>query len=380
MTDQKIQQKHLSDPIELRHREITDTLGDTPNWFIHSGSYMAYGFIGILLLCASIIKYPNVVHGAVEIEDLANVEWIVTNSTGLIESIFIQDHSEVKEGDTLFLIKNPASLKDVEKFCDVLTNVEDFYLTNDISYLKKYPFDLIMGEMSDAYEKFTLAVRNCSIYEELNFYNQKKDFLQKELNILNEKPEENRIALLRIERELFLLHMENKIEYEKTRKELELAYENMVNSIKRWENKYLIRSNSKGRIILGGSWGVNKTVNQGDTLCSVLSNNEGVYVGKIQVTQDHISEVKKGNPVHISLSQYPSRTYGLLIGEVSAISFVPYNKMYTIDIVFPNGLTSATNKELTYELGLRGKAEIVTSSQNVLSRIFGPIYSLIKRV
>lgn len=380
MEDKKKQQEHASDHIELRHREMTDILGDTPDWFIHSGSYVAYGFILLFLLCSILIKYPNVVHGYVEIEDLANVEWVITNSTGLVDRVFVQDHSEVKEGDTLFVIKNPAVLRDVEKFCDILTNVEDFYMTGDVSYLKKYPFDLIMGEMSDAYEKFTMAVRNCLIFEELDFYNQKKDFLLKERNVLNKEPDENEIAVLRLERELFLLRIENEAEHKRTRRELELAYENMVNSIKRWESKYLIRSNSHGHIVLGGDWAVNKNVNQGDTLCTVLSNNEGVYTGKMLVAQDKIAEIKKGNQVNISLSQYPSRTYGILIGEVASISFVPYNKMYAIDIVFPKGLISVTNKELVYELGMRGKAEIVTSRQNVLLRIFGPIYNLIKSI
>lgn len=53
--------------------------------------------------------------------------------------------------------------------------IEWYYRTNDIKYLQDYPFDLIMGEMSSAYEQFTQAVRTCVMYQEFDIYPQKKN-------------------------------------------------------------------------------------------------------------------------------------------------------------------------------------------------------------
>ena len=63
----------------------------------------------------------------------------------MIERFFIENQSQVKRNDTLGILKNTASLEDVQTFCNVLTNIEWYYRTNDINYLQDYPFNLIMG-------------------------------------------------------------------------------------------------------------------------------------------------------------------------------------------------------------------------------------------
>lgn len=64
----------------------------------------------------------------------------------MIERFFIENQSQVKRNDTLGILKNTASLEDVQTFCNVLTNIEWYYRTNDINYLQDYPFNLIMGK------------------------------------------------------------------------------------------------------------------------------------------------------------------------------------------------------------------------------------------
>jgi len=62
----------------------------------------------------------------------------------------------------------------------------------------------------------------------------------------------------------------------------------------------------------------------------------------------------------------------MLVGKVSSINFIPYNKRYIIDIAFPDQLYTTAKKKINYELGLKGEAEIITSNRSVLSRIFDP--------
>ena len=377
--NQSTLEKDLHQSIELHHKEVTDLLGDAPNWLIHSGSYLLYGFLVLLLTGAAFISYPDVVQGTVFIDDLANVEWITVNSSGQIESFFVENDSLVKRGDTIAILQNPARLNDVRKICSILSNVERYYLTNNTDLLRAFRFDLIMGEMSDAYENFTKAVRNCMSFDDHNYYYQRKTFLQKELAILNREPEKNELAILKLEHDIFELSISHKAEIEKNREQLELAYEDMVNSIRTWESQYLIRSRSEGRIVLGELRALTRMVNKGDTIGSVISCNKGEYVAHIQLEQEQVSGITAGNPVNIRLAKYPEHTYGLLMGEVNSITFVPYNKKYVIDITFPEQLRTTAKKEIQYELGLRGEAEIITSSRSVLARIFNPLYSLFRK-
>jgi hypothetical protein len=372
-------EKETETPIELHQREVGDLLGDAPNWLIHTGSYLLYGILILFLTGAAFIRYPDVVGGSVIIEDLANVEWITVNSDGRIAELFVRNDSLVKKGDTIAIIQNPAKLADVWKFIGILSNVERYYLTNNTELIRKFSFDLSMGEMTDAYENFTRAVRTCLIYDDHNYFAQRKDFLQRELTILKREQGKNELAILKIERDLFELSVSHQMEIAQNRKQLELAYELMVNSILIWESKYLIRSHSEGRIVLGEVRALTRMVNKGDTIGTVISNNKEEFVARMKLGQEQIAGIETGNPVNIRLAKYPDHSYGRLIGEVSSVTFIPYDKQYSIDVIFPDQLRTTAKKEIIYELGLRGEAEIITSSKSVLSQIFNPIAALFRK-
>jgi multidrug efflux pump subunit AcrA (membrane-fusion protein) len=377
-TDKNItgKDKETTAAIELHQREVDDLLGDAPNWLIHTGSYLLYGILTLFLTGAAFIHYPEVVRGTVIIEDIANVEWLTVNSSGQIEALFVKDDSLVRQGDTICIIQNPARLGDVRTFIKILTNVEHYYRTNNTNLIREFSFDLSMGEMTDAYENFTRAVRSCLIYDDHNYYAQRIGFLGRELAILNKEQVKNEHAILKVERELFELQVSHKMEIEKNRQQLELAYAVMVNSILTWESKYLIRSHSEGRIVLGEVRSLTRMVNKGDTIGTIISNNREEFIARMNLDQEQIAVIKIDDPVNIRLAKYPEHTYGSLIGKVSAITYAPYNKQYIVDVIFPDHLRTTARKELQYEIGLRGDAEIITSSRSVLSRIFNPIYTL----
>lgn len=63
------------------------------------------------------------------------------------------------------------------------------------------------------------------------------------------------LTLLKAKRERFELEINHRMEIGKNRRMLELAYENMVNSLKAWDKKYLIRNSHKGMVVWGKTWG-----------------------------------------------------------------------------------------------------------------------------
>lgn len=365
--------------VELYNRESNDMLGDPPGWLIHTGSYIVYGLILFLIAGTALFKYPDVVKQSITINDMANVEWITANSTGSIDRFFVENETRVERNDTLGVMKNTASFDDVRRFCRVLTNVEWYYRTDDISYLRNYPFDLIMGEMAGAYEQFTQAVRTSMIYREFDLFSEKEKYLKEELRILERSGEATELSVLKVRRELFELKTNHNMELAKNRRLLELAYENMVNSLKTWDSRYLIKSNSDGTVIWGKSWGMSKYVNEGDTLCSVVSGHKGHPVGHIRLSQQEVAEMAPGNKVNIELTKYPSHTYGYLVGEIASMSYVPYNRTYAVEVSLPPEMLTTAGREIKYEIGLSGKAEIITSSRSVLNRIFTSIYQLFKK-
>lgn len=375
MKENKDDKKPISgEGIELYSRESSsDMLGDMPNWLIHTGSYIVYGLIAVLLVGSCVFKYPDIVTANVSIDDYSKTDWIMANEDGIIDEFFVSDGDKVKKNDTLGIIRNTASLDDVKRFCKVLTRVEWFYRTEDLSYLEEYPFDLIMGEMSSSYEQFTEAVRANVFAMKYNAYNHRRSYMQQELKILMKDSVKNELAILNAKRNLFEMELEHKQVTVQNKRLLELAYERMVNSLKSWENRYLIKSTNDGSVLLGKGWSINNRVSVGDTICSVISEYKGHPKGHIKLSQHQVADIAIGDKVNIELSKFPSHTYGYLLGEVSSVSYVPSNKTYAVEVELPDGMYTTSKLEVDYEVGLVGKAEIITSSRSILSRIFGQI-------
>ena len=57
--------------MEFENREAPDDmLGDMPNWLIHTGSYIVYGLIVLLVAGSALIKYPDIVPSGIFIDDI----------------------------------------------------------------------------------------------------------------------------------------------------------------------------------------------------------------------------------------------------------------------------------------------------------------------
>ena len=56
-------------------------------------------------------------------------------------------------------------------------------------------------------------------------------------------------------------------------------------------------------------------VNEGDTLCTVISQATGESLGHITLSQDEVAEIARGNKVNIELNKYPTHSYGVLPEE-----------------------------------------------------------------
>lgn len=366
------------DNVEIYSHENTDMLGDMPDWLIHTGSYVVYGLLLLLVGAAFFIRYPDVVKKSVFVDDLTSVEWITAPRDGMIGRFLVGDRSKVKCGDTLAILQNGAILDDVKYFCQVLTLVEEYYRSGRTEYLDNYPFNLIMGDMTPAYAQFTEAVRTCLMYDRFDLYPQKKQFLKDEYDILLRNGQADELTRLKVKRELFELGISHQMELDKNRRMLELAYENMVNSLQLWEKRNIVKAGKDGVVVWGDTWGIGHRMTAGDTLCTVVSPHGGKPTGHIRLSEEEVAGITEGNRVNVEFNKFPAYSCGILIGKVASISFVPRDKNYAVEVEFPLDMMTTAGVGIECGIGLSGKAEIVTAERNVLSRIFAPIYDIFR--
>jgi hypothetical protein len=363
--------------IEILQKDNADMLGDMPGWLIHTGSYVAYGIILLLFAGCAIFCYPDVVTQNIRIDNVGSVEWVTVGQDGIIDRVLAEDQSPVKPNDTLAILRNAADLDDVKRFRQVLTRVEYYYRTMNPDYLRDYPFDLIMGDMTPAYEQFTKAVRECLTFHDLDGYTEKKHFLEEEGRLMQNNNNVDELSKMRVRHELFELTLNHRLELESHKHNLELAYEQMVNSLRGWESHYLILCQKQGTVTWGKSWGMNPRVHQGDTVCIVQSPAKGKPTGHIRMSEAQMSRVRKGDEVQVALHQYPVHEYGKLVGKVGSASYIPSSKTYAVEVDFADSLTTTAGIPVAYKVGMSGVAEVITAKRSVLDRVFAPLLALL---
>lgn len=122
-----------------------------------------------------------------------------------------------------------------------------------------------------------------------------------------------------------------------------------------------------------------QTVRLGEEIAQIVPINSALEI-KAQITPQNISKVQLEQPVDIRISACPYPDYGTLSGVVSKISadaltvernqtILPFNSstkaVYEITIA-PNSLIlSQGNKQCPLQLGMEGRADIITKQETV---------------
>jgi hypothetical protein len=112
---------------------------------------------------------------------------------------------------------------------------------------------------------------------------------------------------------------------------------------------------------------------------TIIPENEGEIIGKVQLSFQGAGKVKSGQEVNIRFDNYPYMEFGMVKGIVKSISLAPDNNFYTAEILLPDGLITFYNEKLDFKQEMQGTAEIITEDFRLLERIIRPLrYVLIK--
>ena len=423
--------------IELRSEVMQEILSRPPHALVQYGISIICGVILVLFIGSFFFSYPDIVQGDVVITTENPPVWLIAKSTGKIKELFCSDKQEVNQGDLLAVIDNSASTLDVQIMNRLLLSA---VISDTIFYIPKEliikPYEL--GEMQSTFSAFTKAAINYDNFLTLNLLNQEKTSfkrqildrtvyssnLQKQLEmkkselklsksayerdkILFERKvisesamETSELTYLNKQQELQQLHTSISLEsvsfyqlkesinklsiqylQEKNQlfSELQSAHRELIATIEKWHQTYLLIALQKGIVTFNTFWKQNQFANSGDKVFAIISHNPGQLIGKIKIASNGSGKVKIGQLVNIKVAKYPYLEFGVLQGKTRNISLVANNDLYTVEVDFPKGLRSTINKELEFTGELNGTAEIITENNSLISRIFTPMKYLAKK-
>ena len=216
------------------------------------------------------------------------------------------------------------------------------------------------------------------------FENAKSKHLQEEqsyenslLNIDNLK-----INLLQTEQSVLDLKKQFSEQLKGLQIALTSSYDMLQTQLINWEQSYLLVSPCDGIATLTNYWQKNQNVASGDVIITIVPEKDTKIIGKIYLPQQGAGKVKKGQTVNIKFANFPYMEYGIVQVKIKNISLVPVvvkeERVYLLEVVFPEKLKTTYGKELTFSQEMQGSAEIVTDDLRLLDKFINPIKAIFK--
>ena len=427
---------------ELRSEEFREVLGTVPPRILRWGITVLAGIVVILLTGSAVIKYPDVIPAQIVLTGSTPPAIVVAHASGKLKELCVTDNQDVKTGDYLAVIDNPARTDDIlylKTYLSSLNRVSP--AVHPVPCTELPEGELRLGVLQSSYSALRTALFEYSEYERLSYYPQKITMTreritryEKQYNILlnqrriteeqfilaqkqyqrdsvlntkgilsDEEMETTKNAFLqsRLSRENMSSNLNNlqiqigqlkesllDTEQQGTEKrnnlqtQLQSSVAQLKTGIEEWELSYVLRAPVDGKITFSDYWIENQNVSSGEEVFTIVPDSPYAIIGKATLPVARSGKVKSGQKVNIRLQNFPENEYGILRGTVRHISLTPAQTggtaYYSVEITLTDGLITTYKKELPYLPDMRGQADIIADDLSLLERLVLPMKRILK--
>jgi multidrug efflux pump subunit AcrA (membrane-fusion protein) len=369
--------------IELRSEEFQEVLSTVPTWIQRWGITIVFIVLMILIVGSYLLKYPDVLKASIVVTTENLPAGVVAKTSGRIDSVFVSEKQEVKKGQILACIENPAKL---ENILILKRYLHDFSPSAQGDISRGSFKDSIsgggLGDMQSAYSAFIKSHEDYTYFFSADYHNKKISAIEKQItiqkNILQKSKyqlvisrrqyesalkiysmdsslyskevtssadfeasksaflqnqqtyetaklniDNQQIGILQLEQSVFDLQQQ-RTEQEKTLTQtLTTAYEQLLAQIKTWEQTYLLVSPANGICTFTKYWQKNQNINAGEVLVTVAPVEKTKIIGKITLPPQGAGKVKVGQEANIKLDNFPYMEYGFIRVRINNISLIP---------------------------------------------------------
>ena len=424
------------DKIELRSEEFQEVMTHIPHWILRWGITVLAIILLILLVGSAIFKYPEIISSQVTLTGSVPPAEIVARSSGKMTGLFVSDNQEIKTGDYLAVIDNPAPADHIQR---LRTYLNDLNFDNDSSlYLPSANFNL--GNLQSLYSSFHTTLFEYLEYKRLVYYPQKmrltrerisqyeqqyenliqqykltreqgklietqygRDSLLNRKGIIADEALENsrsqylqsllseksmqsslqnlQIQIAQLKESLFDTDHQDVEKCNNLKSSLRSLHSQLITEIQSWELNYVLKSPINGKVSFTNYWIHNQNITAGESVFTIIPTDAHQVIGKAFLPIAGSGRVKIGQRVNIRIDNFPDHEFGILKGNVHAISLVPTVDGsavgYIVEISLSNNLMTTYKKELPWLPNMRGQADIITDDISLLERFVLPIKKIL---
>ena len=265
---------------------------------------------------------------------------------------------------------------------------KQIHTQNLILQKSKNQLELAKKQLEAAYQIFII---DSNLYEKkvlsnAEYQHAKNTYLQHLQSYENAKLsiDQQNMSILQSEQTVFNLEQQRNEQLNQLEIAVTGAFEQLQTQLKTWEQKYLFVSPIDGIVTFTKYWQKNQNVNAGETLVTIVPNEQTKIIGKILLLPQGAGKVKEGQSVNVKFDNYPHMEFGMVRVIIKNISLVPVTvgenqKAYMLEVEFPASLVTNYGKELTFSQEMTGSAEIITEDLRLLDKFLNPIRSIIRK-
>lgn len=135
-----------------------------------------------------------------------------------------------------------------------------------------------------------------------------------------------------------------------------------------------------GKVTFLDIWSKHQVVQAGQHVFSIVPQENTNYMAKLKIPAFNTGKLKKGQTVHLKLTNYPEREYGVIKGTITKISLTPNTEnLYLLDVAVESPLITSYNKEIPFTQEMQATAEIITDDLRLVQRLFYQFNEIVDR-
>jgi len=418
--------------LEGHSEEVEEIMSFIPNRVIRWGLTVIFVVFTTLLIGSYFFKSPEIIRAPMILTKKNPPVSLISKSTGKIDRLFAADGQTIPEKGNIALINNPTDFADYLKLKKELADC--FLITDWDKQVFAYNLSdqLTLGELQQSYGPFLKSRNNFKHYLTQNYLPQKIGLIDKQIVkqeeyyqtlvrqreiqrndlVLSQKSftrdsslfqkrttseaefdksrqlflskksayvgfeailRETESSILQMQSTRVELQMQHERELSEFRLALDESKQNLENAIHQWEERFLVASPVEGKLTYTSIWSVNQEVKTGELIATIIPIKESAIIAKAVIPPSGFGKVEVGQRVNLKLNGFPYMEFGMLKGNINAISLVPDAKGYVAEIELSGGMTSSYRENLKFIQQMDGTAEIITKEMRLITRLINPL-------
>ncbi|MEM1121199.1 MAG: HlyD family efflux transporter periplasmic adaptor subunit [Bacteroidota bacterium] len=153
------------------------------------------------------------------------------------------------------------------------------------------------------------------------------------------------------------------------------ALQILTNEVAAWELKYVMKASIDGVVLHKDYLNNYRFVEASEKIFSILPNGKEHYFGLLELPFEGASKVRDNLPVNVKLNNYPFMEFGVLKGQVTDISKVPFDNHYNVQIGF-DSLISTYQDTFALSPLMLGVGEVIVDKKSLYDRIMDQVKSV----